>query len=84
MTQKTPMPMCPMAEMCKGMMNRPMSSFALIVPGVLLILLGIVVIIEPRILSWLVAAALIVMGGAMLAMAKLMGRVGKRFQDMST
>ena len=84
MTEKTPMPMCPMAEMCKGMMNRSTSSFALIVPGVLLILLGIVVIIEPRILSWLVAAALIVMGGAMLAMAKFMGRVGKRFQDMST
>ena len=84
MTEKTPMPMCPMAEMCKGMMNRRMSSFTLIVPGALLIRLGIVVIIEPRILSWLVAAALIVMGGAMLAMAKFMARVGKRFQDMST
>ena len=53
-----PMPMCPMAETCKGMMEKPTSGLMLSVPGIVLIALGIVVIVEPRILVWLVALAL--------------------------
>lgn len=67
-----PIPMCPMAQMCKGMMGKPRSSFALKVPGILLILFGVLVLIEPRILVWLVAAALIVMGIAALMFARFM------------
>ena len=82
MTEPTPMPMCPMAEICKGMMKKPLSRFALIVPGIALIILGVIVLIEPRILAWLVAVALIVMGAAILMVSNFMHRVGKRFQNM--
>lgn len=82
MAETTPMPMCPMAETCKGMMRKPFSGFALIIPGIVLIILGVAVLIEPRILLWLVAVALIVMGIAMLMLSRFMRNVGKRFQGM--
>jgi hypothetical protein len=51
-----------MAKMCKGVMDKPRSGFALFVPGLVLVILGVAVIFEPRILVWLVAGAFIVMG----------------------
>lgn len=81
MVETVPMPMCPMAETCKGMMERPLSNFALIFPGVLFIALGVAVLVEPRILVWLVAVVLIVIGVAMLFMAKFMRGFGKRFHQ---
>ena len=74
-----PMPMCPMAETCKGMMEKSSSALMFMVPGVVLIILGITVIIEPRILVWLVAFALIMMGVAVLIMARFMRSMGERF-----
>jgi Flp pilus assembly protein TadB len=81
MAETVPMPMCPMAETCKGMMEKPLSSFVLVVPGLVLIALGVAVVVEPRILVWLVAVALILTGFAMLGMAKFMRRIGKRFHQ---
>ena len=76
MTDSTPMPMCPMAGMCKGMMEKPRSRLMLLIPGVVLIILGVVTLIEPRILLWLVALALVCMGVAMLILAQFMRRIG--------
>ncbi len=78
MAETTPMTMCPMAETCKGMMAKPMSGMMFIVPGILFIILGVAVVIEPRILVWLVAFALIVMGIGILMMASFMRRIGQR------
>ena len=82
MAESVPMPMCPMAETCKGMMEKPFSGLALIIPGIVLIVLGVSVLIEPRILLWLVAVALIVMGIAMVMLSRFMRKVGARFQSM--
>ena len=79
MVDVTPMAMCPMAETCKGMMEKPRFGFMFIVPGIVFVILGVAVLIEPTILVWLVAIALIVMGIAMLMMAGFMRRIGKRF-----
>jgi peptidoglycan/LPS O-acetylase OafA/YrhL len=73
------MPMCPMAETCRGMMDKPRSGVALIVTGIVLMVLGVAVVVEPRILLWLVAAVLVVMGFAMLMLAKFMRTLGARF-----
>ncbi len=80
MTESVPMPMCPMAETCKGMMNKPFSGLALIIPGVVFMILGVSVLIEPRILLWLVAVVLIVMGVAMVMLSRFVRKVGERFQ----
>ncbi len=76
-----PMPTCPMAGMCRGMVEKPMSRFTLIIPGIILIALGVTVLIEPRILAWLAAIVLIVMGIAMLILTRFVRRVGAQFQS---
>ena len=81
MTESTPMPMCPMAGMCKGMMEKPGAGLMLLIPGIVFIILGVVILLEPRILLWLVALALVVMGVAMLMLARFMRRIGA--QSMS-
>jgi uncharacterized membrane protein HdeD (DUF308 family) len=62
------------------MMEKPGSSFWMVIPGLVFILLGVTIIVYPQILAWLVAAALIVMGVAMLMMVNFMRGIGKRFQ----
>ncbi len=82
MAQASPMPMCPMAETCKGMMEKPLSGLVMLIPGIAFIALGILIIVWPSVLAWLVAAACILMGGAMRVMANLMRRIGPRFKVM--
>jgi uncharacterized membrane protein HdeD (DUF308 family) len=77
-TESLQTPMCPMAETCKGMMERPFSGLMIVIPGIFLIVLGVVVLIEPRSLVWLVAAVLVVMGIAMLMLARFMHERSKR------
>lgn len=78
MAEITAMPTCPMAETCKGMMEKPGSGFWMIVPGLIFVALGVGIILYPKILVWLVAIALIAMGIAMLFMANFMRGIGKR------
>ena len=83
MTETTPMPMCPMAETCKGMMEKPSSSFWMVIPGIVFIALGVLIILYPQILAWLVAIAMIVMGLAMLMMMNFLREIGKRMHKSS-
>ncbi|HEX5939943.1 MAG TPA: hypothetical protein VFZ12_06250 [Dehalococcoidia bacterium] len=81
MAQAAPMPMCPMAETCRGMMERPLSGLIMLVPGITFITLGVLIIVWPSILPWLVAAACILAGGGMLLMANFMRGVGTRLRS---
>lgn len=74
------MPMCPMAEMCKGMMGRPRFGAVMMIPGIVFIAIGVSMIIWPAILVWLVAVACIAAGSAMLVMANLMRGFGSRLR----
>ena len=78
MTESTAMPICPMAETCKGMMEKPGSRLWLILPGLVFIVLGVAIILFPQTLAWLVAIALIVMGLAVLMMVTFMRNIGRR------
>ena len=71
MAQAAPMPMCPMAETCKGMMEKPLSGLVMMIPGIVFIALGVLIIVWPSVLPWLVATASILAGGAMLLIANL-------------
>jgi hypothetical protein len=67
--------MCPMASMCKGMMGKPGAGYLLMVPGAVLILGGIFILIEPRILFWLMAGISILMGIIMLVFANFIRKM---------
>ena len=79
-TEPGPTPMCPMAATCKGMAERPFSGLLLIVPGLVLIAVGLLILIAPVILVWLVAATSMLVGFAMLLLAGFMRRAGARFR----
>ncbi len=64
--------MCPMAKMCKGVVQK--QRFML--PGVVLILAGVLIFLEPRILVWLTGTASILLGSIFLMVGNLMRRFG--------
>ena len=71
------MTQCPMASMCKGMVEKPHSRFILILPGILLILVGVIILLEPRILVWLVAVVAIILGILALMIANFIYRMNR-------
>lgn len=73
-----PMAMCPMAKMCGRMLDKPPSRFFLMLPGALLILLGVFIFLEPRIVVWLAGAVAVLLGIMLLVMARFMGRLRNR------
>ena len=78
MAQAAPMPMCPMAEICKSMIEKPLSGPVMLLPGVVFIALGILIAVWPSVLPRLLAAAFILAGGAMRLMANFIRGVGAR------
>ncbi len=80
MAQAAPLPMCPMAETCKGMMENPLSGLMMVLPGVAFIALSVLIVVWPSVLPWLVAAACILAGGDMLLMADFMLGVEARLR----
>jgi uncharacterized membrane protein HdeD (DUF308 family) len=67
-----------MASMCSGFFEKGTSRFLLMLPGVLLILLGVAILVQPQVLVWLVAGAAVLLGIAMLLMAHFMYRFGAK------
>lgn len=78
---KKPMAMCPMASMCRGMSEKSPSLALTMTPGVVLIVIGIVVLLEPKVLAWLVAIVTIIMGVFLLMVAAWIRRMTARFRD---
>jgi hypothetical protein len=66
-----------MAKMCAGMMEKSHSSALLMLPGVILIALGVLIFIEPRIIVWLVGGFVILLGLMFFMMARFLGRFHK-------
>jgi len=78
----TPMAMCPMASICKGMMKKPPSGVVPTLAGAVLIVLGMLIFIEPRILIWLIGSAFVLFGIALLTMASFLRRLGVQMRHM--
>ena len=72
---QTPMPACPMAAMCQGMMKKPFRGVGLMMLGMVLIILGVLVAIEPTILVWVMAVAFALVGAAVLMMVGFMRKM---------
>jgi len=78
-----PMAMCPMASMCRGMAGKRWSGYMLMLPGILLVAVGILIFVEPKVLVWLIASVTILFGIVMLSFALFMRRIGARFTNPS-
>lgn len=75
------MPMCPMGETCKRMIENPPSGFLMFIPGFVFLVVGILIVVAPAILVWLIATASILAGIAMLGCAYFMRTVGRRLMQ---
>ena len=73
--------MCPMASMCKGMAEKPPSFLFLLIPGLVLIFVGVLILLEPKVLIWLVAAAAILLGVLLLMIATWVRRMAEQFRS---
>lgn len=81
----TPMDMCPMTAICRGMAGGSgpgsRAGFLLLLPGLLLILGGVLILVEPRVLVWLIGGTSILIGIIVLLFAsfilKIAGQVGE-------
>ena len=60
---------CPMAAMCKGMMEKSRFWFLPMIPGVAFILGGVLIFIEPTILFWILGGTSIIVGLMMMVYA---------------
>ena len=61
-----PMAMCPIATTCSRMMEKPRSGLLLMLPGAVLIVLGIAIFLEPRIVVWLAGTLAVLLGIVLL------------------
>lgn len=80
-SRRTPMAMCPMAGMCKRMMDKPPTGLFLMLPGAALIAVGVLILVEPAILVWLAGAASVLFGVMLIAMGGFVRRLGVRLRD---
>lgn len=74
------MPMCPMASMCKGFAGKPPSRVFLMIPGVVLILVGVLILLQPKVLIWLIAGVSILLGVLFLLMVNFIRKVGNQLR----
>ena len=72
---KEPMAMCPMASMCKGIAVKPPSLWKLMIPGLVFVFLGVAILLQPKVLVWLVAVVTIMLGVFLLVMATWIRRM---------
>ena len=71
---------CPMAAAFQQSLGTYKFCYLLLIPALLLILVGVLIIFEPTILVWFVAATCVVLGLAMIAMAICLKRCSTRIQ----
>jgi len=64
--------------MCQGMVGKSISGMVIMIPGLVLIGVGVLVLFQPQILAWLIAILMIVMGIGVLSMANVMRKFSAR------
>lgn len=74
--RQSAMAMCPMGRMCVKMMEKRPSGLLLVLPGILFVFFGALIVIEPRVLVWLIAAASVFIGVMLLLFARFIRRLG--------
>lgn len=78
------MTMCPMARMCMGMTAKRSSNVLLMLPGISLIAVGVLILIEPKALVWLIAMGSLLLGFVLLAMASFIRKMGTRLDGVGS
>lgn len=65
---------CPMSMMFRGKSGKSRFGFLTVIPGLLFVLVGVAIIVEPQVLVWLLAGSSIVIGFGLMALASFLRR----------
>ncbi|MFI5013815.1 MAG: hypothetical protein ACHQAY_15860 [Hyphomicrobiales bacterium] len=84
MTESRPIPNFPMSDTFRRAMGRRHFGMPLIFGGLLFIVLGIALVIEPRILLWVVALTFVGSGALMLTAAFFMRKLARRMRKFAS
>ncbi|MFQ5845408.1 MAG: hypothetical protein ACE5JG_10525 [Planctomycetota bacterium] len=68
---------CPMGAMCRGMMGKK-PGFLPMAPGLVFVIAGALILIEPRVLVWLVGVASVLLGLLLILLVWRLRRHGAR------
>ena len=71
---------CPMSAMFKRSAGKRSFGLLAVLPGLLLVLVGVAIILEPQILVWLIAATSIVAGLMLVAAASFFRKIAADLQ----
>ena len=77
---ENPMESCPMSAMFKKASGKRGFVLLAMIPGLLFVLGGLAIILQPQILVWLMAAASILVGIGLLAAASLFRKLASNLQ----
>ena len=75
---------CPMGKMCGRMMAKPPPALLMMLPGLVLVAIGVVIAALPQTLPWIVAGVAVLFGICMLAMAGFIRKAFARFGGART
>ena len=73
--------MCPMAAMCKGMTGKSSSGLLLKIPGIALLGGGVLILIEPMVLPWLMGGTSMLIGIVVLVLTSYIRKAGAGMGD---
>jgi hypothetical protein len=73
--EESPMESCPMSAMFKKTSGKRGLGLLAMIPGLLLVLGGVAIILEPQILVWLVAGTSILFGLLLVVAANFLRRI---------
>ena len=62
-------------------MEKPPSGLGLFIPGILFIALGVLIVVEPLVLVWVMAIGFVLLGVMMLGMGAFVRKIGRSFQN---
>lgn len=63
-------------------MEKPPSGFLAVLPGAVLIVLGMLIFVEPKVLVWLVGAGFILLGVVLLMMGNFLRKLSVHARNM--
>jgi len=78
---ENPTESCPMSAIFKKTSGKRGFALLGLIPGLLLVFLGVAIVLEPQILVWLIAGASIVVGIAFLAAATFFRKLAAGLQN---
>ncbi len=73
---------CPMASVMKDAGEKPTTGFLIMLPGLLFVALGVLILIQPKVLVWMMAGTSIIIGIVLIMLGNFVRSIGARMREI--